>query len=793
MGRSATSRFGVLLRAGVMSAAVVGLLPAAPASPAVPLVQQGAKLSGNGPIGTGGQGFGEFGYSVAVSADGNTALVGSPYDAGPFVPVTGGAVYVFTRSGGVWSQQGPKLVNNCTSNCANQGTAGDGGHFGTSVALSNDGNTALIGALTEGSGGSVWVFTRSGGAWTQQGPKLVGNCTSNCAHQGTGQVANVGFGQDVALSGDGDTALIGNESDRSGRGAAWRFTRSGGVWSPQGPKLVGDCKVDCANQGTGGDGGRFGGSVALSDDGNTALVGGWQDGTDGAAWVFTRAAGLWTQQGAKIVGNCEVNCANQGTGESQSGDFGYDVALSADGDTALVGGPDDEPGGSVWVFARSAGAWTQQGPKLEADDESNGSFGGEFGFSVALSADGETALIGGPADHTDVGAAWLFSRSAGVWSQQRDKLVGDCASDCADQGVGAIGRAEFGAAVAMSSEADTALIGGWGDDKNTGAAWVFAPAGTVVPVNAAAPTISGTATAGQVLTEARGAWLNNPSSFHVQWEACDAIGGSCTAIPGATAQAYTLTSSDVGHTIRATETATNAVGTSSPAKSQPTGIVRAGSVITSKPLNTTPPAVSGTPEVGRTLLATPGSWSGSTPISYAYRWQRCAPSCAAVAATGSAYTLTADDAGASMRVVVTASNAAGSALANSAQTAAVRAAGANAALVGRALLAVLVPAGKKARIRALLRLKGFRFAFTAPSAGQLSIRWLTRGTSKPLLVASATVHVTKAGTKTVRIKLTPKGRRLLKRSRRLKLTAKAAFTPTGGSKTSRSAAFILKR
>jgi hypothetical protein len=114
----------------------------------------------------------------------------------------------------------------------------------------------------------------------------------------------------------------------------------------------------------------------------------------GAAWVFTRSGGVWTQQGGMLEGN--------DVAASRAPDLqGYSVALSADGNTAIVGGPGDnnpyyvgDPGiGAAWIYTRSGGVWTQQGPKLVGNDF--GWLAGQ-GTSVALSADGNTALVGGP-------------------------------------------------------------------------------------------------------------------------------------------------------------------------------------------------------------------------------------------------------------------------------------------------------------------------------------------------------------------------------------------------------------
>lgn len=136
----------------------------------------------------------------------------------------------------------------------------------------------------------------------------------------------------------------------------------------------------------------FGFSVALSSDGNTALIGGGAGENIGAAWVFTRSGETWTQQGEKLTGG----------GESGEGSFGFSVALSSDGNTALIGGYYDHGApGAAWVFTRSGSTWTQQGSKLNGGESGNR----WFGVSVALSSDGNTALIGGPLDNGNVGAA----------------------------------------------------------------------------------------------------------------------------------------------------------------------------------------------------------------------------------------------------------------------------------------------------------------------------------------------------------------------------------------------------
>jgi len=390
-------------------------------------VQQGLKLVGTGSA----LGDSFQGSSVALSADGSTAIVGGPNDNNG-----AGAAWVYTRSGGVWTQQGSKLLGN--------DGAGGGPYQGVSVALSADGNTALVGGVFDYPNGAAWVYARSGGVWTQQGSKLVGTGVegSYFAEQG----------RSVSLSADGNTAIVGGDADNNGAGAAWVFTRSGGVWTQQGGKLSGTGAVLPSGQGW---------AVALSGDGNTAMVGGPGDnGGYGAAWVYTRSGGVWTQQGSKLVGTGEVGFGAQGNA----------VALSADGNTALVGASGDNNVGAAWVYTRSGVVWTQQGGKLvgagavwDMDEPP--------GISVSLSGDGNTALVGGPSVNDGAGAAWMYTRSVGVWTQRGSNLVG----------AGAVGNAAQGTSVALSADGTTAIVGGPCDGAlpcgpihyPIGAAWVF--------------------------------------------------------------------------------------------------------------------------------------------------------------------------------------------------------------------------------------------------------------------------------------------------------------------------------
>ncbi|MGO9691111.1 MAG: PKD domain-containing protein [Syntrophobacteraceae bacterium] len=399
-----------------------------------------------------GAAFDQSGYSVSLSADGNTALIGAE-NATVGVGSQEGAAYVFVRSGGIWSEQ-EKL------------TASDGAvaaFFGWSVSLSADGNTALIGAegATVGTNsyqGAAYVFVRSGVIWSQQ-QKLT-------ASDGA---ANAYFGYSVSLSGDGNTALIGAEDAtvgaNTGQGAAYVFVRSGGTWS-QAQKFT-----------DGGTDDEFGYSVSLSGDGNTALIGAaWAkvgaNTHQGAAYVFARSGVTWSQK--------QTLTASDGAAMNI---FGASVSLSGDGSTALIGAlatvGANAGQGAAYVFVNSGGTWSEQ-QKLTASD---GAASDQFGYSVSLSGDGNTALIGAADANAYQGVAYVFARSGRIWSQLQKLTAWDDAAD-----------AYFGNSVALSSDGNTSLIGvPWakvGANTHQGAAYVYVQSGSLTVTISPAAAVS---------------------------------------------------------------------------------------------------------------------------------------------------------------------------------------------------------------------------------------------------------------------------------------------------------------
>jgi hypothetical protein len=336
------------------------------------------------------------------------------------------------------------------------GDGADNDQFSRSVSLSGD--TAVIGAAYDDDkgddSGSAYVFVRAAdGMWHQQA-KLT-------ASDGT---AGDRFGNAVAVS--GDTLVVGaylDDHQDAYAGSAYIFTRSDSVWTQQKKLEVTDRRS------------LFGCSVSL--DGDTLAIGARHDSQTGlyagAAHIFTRVNGDWTQQ-KKLT----ANEADDGyTGGSQ---LGYSV--SVDGDTVVIGALDDDNQdagwsdsgpGSAYVFTRSGNVWNRQGKLVDKD----GKDGDMFGRSVSV--DGDTIMIGAFAhdsnDMTHSGAAYVYTRAADCtvvadadytcWNLQQ-KLTAD------DGMVGDL----FGNSVAL--DGNVALIGAQKTDGYDGAAYVFGRSGT---------------------------------------------------------------------------------------------------------------------------------------------------------------------------------------------------------------------------------------------------------------------------------------------------------------------------
>lgn len=447
-----------------------------------------------------------FGSWIAISGD--TVVVGAPSESSAATGVNGnqnsnsapnaGAAYVFVRNGTTWTQQAYLKASN----------TGAQDLFGIAVAVS--GNTIVVGAQGEASAatgvnggqadnsapsaGAVYVFVRSGTAWTQQAYLKASNTN-----------ANDFFGRSVAISGDtvligaigeasAATGVNGNQADNSApnTGATYVFVRNGTTWTQQAylkSSQAGDT--------------HFGFAVGISGD--TAVVG--DEEPTGAAYVFVRSGGVWSQQALLRASNAEA------------GDF-FGMAVAISGDTVVVGAQYEASAatgingnqadnsapqaGAAYVFVRNGTTWTQQAYLKASNTEASD----RFGIRVALS--GDTALVGAYAEDSSAtgvngnqsdnsasnsGAAYVFVRNGSTWTQQAYLKASN--TDAFDG---------FGYSVAISG--DTAAIGAWDESSAatgingnqadnsaslSGAAYIFSG----LPATAAIQNIS---TRAQVLT-----------------------------------------------------------------------------------------------------------------------------------------------------------------------------------------------------------------------------------------------------------------------------------------------------
>lgn len=462
----------------------------------------------------------EAGTTLAMSRDGNTVVVSAPHEDSAATGINGnqkdesaynaGAVYVFARDGRRWSQQAYIKASN----------AGQSDLFGFSVALSGDGNTLAVGATREDSSargingnqadnsaessGAVYVFVRTGGRWSQQAYVKASNAD-----------AGDQFGWAVALNDDGNTMAVGATSETSAAkgingdqannsadeaGAAYVFTRSGTTWSQQAYLKASNAR--------GGD--RFGFCAALSSDGNTLAICGYdEDGGatgvngeqntamngSGCAYIFVRRGTTWSQE-------AYVKASNTERGDA----FGSSIAISGDGNTLAVGAVDEDgvtggidadqshpqvgewSAGAVYVYGKTNGVWAQQAyvkPSVIKQFD-------QFGLRVALSTDGNVLAAGAPLQtgggrgmHADPknlsanqsGAAYIFLRNAGKWSQHA--YIKAPNADEFDEFGSAIGLSGDGSTLAVAARCEdsgaTAFGGNQADNsvRDSGALYIY--------------------------------------------------------------------------------------------------------------------------------------------------------------------------------------------------------------------------------------------------------------------------------------------------------------------------------
>jgi hypothetical protein len=370
----------------------------------------------------------QFGFSVALSSDGNTALVGAPADD-VGANTNQGSATVFVRNNSTsWSEQ-TKLTDS---------TGGVNDYFGYSVALSNNGNTAIIGAPydtvgTNAGQGSATIFTRSSSTWTEQ-IKITHPSGAGTSRFGTG----------VAISDDGLRVAIGRPNSV---GANLPSVR---IYFYNGSSWVFEQELTTPSDDDGRSFTGFGTSIAFNDTADTLIVGApeWDGGAGsgnddtGAAIIYTRSGTTWSLQATLRPDSFTM--IGQGA-------FGQSVALSGNGNTALIGAPGEDVGanraqGRVTVHTRSGSTWTREATLLNINNSGPFVY---FGNSVALSNDGNTALIGAFEDIT-IGSVSVFTKSNGAWTNQI-KLFNSLNNGSS--------TGSFGNSVSLSDNGKTALIG----------------------------------------------------------------------------------------------------------------------------------------------------------------------------------------------------------------------------------------------------------------------------------------------------------------------------------------------
>lgn len=398
----------------------------------------------------------EFGTSVALSADGNTLAVGTPLESDSASGINqpnhdsaaagSGAVYVFVRDGQAWVQQA--FVK------AGKSEAGDG--FGTSVALSADGNTLVVGAPGESSSrlginqtdteagtprsGALYVFGRAAGSWTQQAFIKAFNNGPNHA-----------LGSSVAISADGHTVAGGAPGESSNLTGEYKIAgapfgnlgapASGAVYTYRWIDAAWDTGlyIKASNPGTND---RFGSALAWSGDGQTLAVGAPGEASSatglnglqgddsapnsGAAYLFTAITPA-SPTAPDLQQTAYVKAATTTAGDA----FGTAVALSHNGATLGVSAPQEGGSGAAYVFARGTGNAWGQSAHLKAFNPDAVDL---FGVGIALSPDGNTLAVGAPLEDGDglglsdppvdnnnasgAGAAYVFARGNAGWAQQ---------------------------------------------------------------------------------------------------------------------------------------------------------------------------------------------------------------------------------------------------------------------------------------------------------------------------------------------------------------------------------------
>ena len=316
-------------------------------------------------------------------------------------------------------------------------TNGANSRFGTSVAISDDGNYIIVGARTDlelSQSGAVYIFFKSGATWTQQA-KLKSGSTA----------INGFFGASVDIDATGTRCVV---SSHISGGYNYVFLRTGTSWT-----------LEASFFRSGRSSTDYEVKSSISGDGATIITGSYgYNGYTGLATIYTRVNTTWTQK-ANLTGSGVV--ANDA--------FGYDVSINSNGTYAIVGTQRGPVFGFAFIYVYTT-SWTLQSKIIPSDSKNPDG----FGISVDINGAGDRVIIGAPSATapTYQGKAYIYTRSGTTWTQEATLVISDGAND-----PGGPGRR-----VSMSRDGSSAIIAGYAAPvsglSNAGKSFLFTRSGT---------------------------------------------------------------------------------------------------------------------------------------------------------------------------------------------------------------------------------------------------------------------------------------------------------------------------
>ena len=359
------------------------------------------------------------GWSVSLSADGNTLAVGARQDDSS--GNRSGSTQIYTWDGAAWSQLGDDIDGEAAED-----------ESGYSVSLSADGTTVAIGARrNDGNGnssGHTRIYSWNGTAWSQLGSDI------------DGEAADDESGYSVSLSANGTTVAIGarrNDGNGNSSGHTRVYSWNGTVWNQLGSDIDGEAANDFSGR-----------SISLSNDGRTVAIGARKNDGNGSnsghARIYNWDGTTWSQLGSDI------------DGEASDDESGFSVSLAGNGTVIAVSAYQNDGNGTnaghTRIYTWNGTTWNQLGSDIdgEAADE-------ESGYSIALSNDGNTVAIGArlnDGNGTNSGQTRIYSWSGNTWSQLGSDIDGEALDD------------ESGFSVSISDDGATVAIGARQNDGN---------------------------------------------------------------------------------------------------------------------------------------------------------------------------------------------------------------------------------------------------------------------------------------------------------------------------------------